>query len=188
MTQFSYNAIDEDGKEVRGTVDAFDAGAARDALTNLGLRSITVDASPPSLPSTPEIAPPPPPPPVSPPPHATPVQKVTEAKTTTSLPSKEKKQFLPLLDTLRLYAGWLLAWYSLVVVLGYFANVRALPFDIPFVGGLFLSSLVISFLLATFFFLLCTSIIRSLHAGLILSIVMMVVGGGMFYITRVNIL
>ena len=71
---------------------------------------------------------PPPPPPAEP-----------EKKKKASL---NVKQYLPLIDTLRLYAGNLFAWYAIVMALGYYVHVRALPFSIPFVGGLFISSIV----------------------------------------------
>ena len=76
------------------------------------------------------------------------------------------ESYAPLSDTLRLYAGWLLAWYALVYLLGsaqYFGN---LPFEVPFLDGLFYSALVLRFAFGTFLFLLLSSVHRLLGRGL----------------------
>jgi hypothetical protein len=85
------------------------------------------------------------------------------AESPTAKPAPNKKAYHPLFSTLRLYAGWLLAWYALFVALGYYARERTLPWDIPFVGAFASSGLVFSFVVAIFFFLLLSSLHRALH-------------------------
>lgn len=66
--------------------------------------------------------------------------------------------YIPLIDTLRLFAGWLLAWYGVVFGIGSYTVSGKLPFEIPFIEGLFYSTLILRFAFATFLFLLLTSI------------------------------
>lgn len=86
-----------------------------------------------------------------------------EANTPAKPVTSETQYYHPLFSTLRLYAGWLLAWYALFVALGYYARERALPWDIPFVGAFAGSGLVFSFVVAIFFFLLLSALHRALH-------------------------
>lgn len=94
----------------------------------------------------------------------------------------KKHAYHPLFSTLRLYAGWLLAWYALFVAVGYYARERALPWDIPFVGAFAGSGLVFSFVVAIFFFLLLSTLHRALQgktmmgAGFAFLWIIMVVG------------
>ncbi len=66
--------------------------------------------------------------------------------------------YIPLVDTLRLFAGWLLAWYALVYLLGSYSMSGKLPFEVPFLQGLFESPLVLRFSFGTFLFLALSSI------------------------------
>lgn len=70
--------------------------------------------------------------------------------------------YIPLVDTLRLFAGWLLAWYALVYLLGSYSMSGKIPFEVPFLQGLFESPLVLRFSFGTFLFLA----LSSLHAWL----------------------
>lgn len=96
--------------------------------------------------------------------------------------------YFPLIDTLRLYAGWLLAWYCLVYALGNYQYARALPFRIPYVEGLFLSPLVLSFTLAAYLFLLFSSIWKILGKGFVRGGVLAILGIGAFVLYRMNVL
>lgn len=84
-------------------------------------------------------------------------------------------KYHPLFSTLRLYAGWLLAWYAFFVALGYYARVRALPWDIPFVSAFSSSGLVFTFVAGIFLFLLLSTLHRALKgstlSGVFLSVV-----------------
>lgn len=86
------------------------------------------------------------------------------------------KKYFSLLSTLRLYAGWLLAWYGLFVALGYYSTVRVVPFDIPFVMSFYSSPLIYSVTVAVFLFLLCTAIHKAI-SGRTASGLMLTIGG-----------
>ena len=67
-------------------------------------------------------------------------------------------EYFPMIDTLRLFAGWLLAWYGVVYVLGSLHWAGTLPEGIPFIQALFESSLILRFACGTFLFLLPVAI------------------------------
>ncbi len=98
----------------------------------------------------------------------------------------QTSRYAPLTDTLRLYSGWLLAWYSLFVALGYYVNQRNLPYDIPFVQAFFISPLIFSFTVAIFLFLLTTTIIRIFKANIVTSIVIAMLAISAFVVTRIS--
>lgn len=95
-------------------------------------------------------------------------------------------QYHPLVSTIRLYCGWLLAWYALFVAIGYYATVRALPWQIPFVQAFFVSPLIFSFVTAIFLFLLFSAINRRIHGRLIGGAVFTLVGIGIFWVVRTS--
>lgn len=80
--------------------------------------------------------------------------------------------YVPLMDTLRLFAGWLLAWYGLIYLLGSYQYHGKLSTTIPFVEGLFRSGIVLRFTFGTFLFLLLTSIHRRLGGGVMKGLMM----------------
>jgi hypothetical protein len=96
-------------------------------------------------------------------------------------------EYVPLSDTFRLYAGWLLAWYGLVYLLGSYQFTKHLPFEIPFLSGLFLSPLVLTFAFGTFFFLFLSSIHRLLGRGLWKGIFLTVIWVGVMAVFWVNV-
>lgn len=79
------------------------------------------------------------------------------------MPEPKPKQYFPLFDTLRLYAGWLLAWYCLVYAVGSYQFIKEVPVHIPYAESLFLSPLVLSFTLGAYLFLLLSSVYQ--YAG-----------------------
>ena len=136
MTLFSYTARKSDGTIVTGQIDSTSTAEARNEIAKLGLQAeeihemtgiVEENASDP--PST--------------------IPEEVESATNVA--------YLPLHETLRLYAGWLMAWYCLVYALGSYQFFRPLPFRIPLVEGLFLSPLVRSFTLVAFLYLLLGS-------------------------------
>lgn len=84
-----------------------------------------------------------------------------------STPSKASHSYAPLIDSLRLYAGWLLGWYFLLYVLSGYEFTRHLPFQIPLVNDLSTTDVVLDVTFGLFLFLLCTSAHRALgrHAS-----------------------
>lgn len=92
----------------------------------------------------------------------------------------QSRAYLPLVDTLRLFAGWLLAWYGLVYLLGAFQYNQKLPADVPFLQALFVSPLVLRCTLAVFLFLLFTDLHRWLGRGIGKGILLTIVAVGLF--------
>jgi hypothetical protein len=145
MPTFTYIGQSMDGKEERGSIEATSAEHARELLRK---RSLLVE-------------------------HVTLSQGLTSpapspnAATTATVPAVQAEdEYVPLSDTFRLYAGWLLAWYSIVYLVGSYQFTKDLPFEIPFLEGLFLSPLVLKFAFGTFLFLLLSSVHRALGRGI----------------------
>ena len=183
---FFYSANNQDGQPVRGTIDAVNTDAARQALKEMDLlpeelheatlqekRAVQEGVTDfLQSPLTPNLvleggaemkqAPLSP----APPPEEEKTREQAEGKKPLS-PKKSKKTYFPFTDTLRLYAGWLLAWYCAVYMLGGYQYTRNLPFRIPYVEALLppFSPIVLSFTLAAFLFLLCTSLQKALGGG-----------------------
>lgn len=116
-----------------------------------------------------------------------PVMKQAAVTSPTSQEHSSILQYLPLVSTLRLYAGWLLAWYGLFVGLGYYATVRSLPLDIPFVMSFYASPLIFTITVAVFLFLLFTEIQRVIHGKLISGVVLTVSGFAVFIIVNLSL-
>lgn len=86
----------------------------------------------------------------------------------------------PLTATLRLYAGWLFAWYGLFVAVGYYSTTRAMPWDVPFVRAFYESPLIFSFIIAIFIFLMLSALHKAMKGGIITGIIFTIIGIGMF--------
>lgn len=101
--------------------------------------------------------------------------------------TKQSKTYYPMLDTLRLYAGWLLAWYAIVYALGYYQSTRNLSFEVPYLMGIYTSPLVLSFTLASFLFLLMTSLHKRFGRGMFSGISITILGLVIFVLYRMNV-
>lgn len=178
MPLFSYRATDGMGSTQQGSIDAVSADAARSALNDKGWTPIDVtevSTNPFSFvsPETPKAIP-------SKPQTVAPVQEQVPA-------APVAKVYLPIASTLRLYAGWLLAYYAVVYALGWYAQSRPLPFEIPYVGALLVSPLVLSFTFAAFLFLLFHSLYRMLGGGMMKGVAVGVLGVAVFAVYRMNV-
>jgi hypothetical protein len=91
-------------------------------------------------------------------------------------PSTATGGYHPIASTLRLYGGWLLAWYGIFVAAGYYSVQRALPWEIPFVQAFYLSPLIFSFIVAIFLFLMMSAVHKALRGGLILGVTCAILG------------
>ena len=111
----------------------------------------------------------------------------SEIKPTPSQQSKSNSVYMPVIETLRLYSGWLLAWYALFVAIGYYATQRELQFDIPFVRGFYLSPLIFSFTVAIFFFLLLSTVHKFFKLRLLGGILCTLLGLAIFVAVRLSI-
>lgn len=74
--------------------------------------------------------------------------------------------YAPLHETLRIFAGWLLAWYGLIYALGFLEESGKLP-AIPFIHELFLSPLVLQFTFGTFLLLALSNVHRWIGKGIL---------------------
>ncbi len=152
---------------VQGTVEAEELEAARASLTT---KHLTVLSMTPSKDvELPRAAPLDLSPAWKPTPEQVPYAPLSSAPT-------PQTAYYPLVETFRLYAGWLLAWYFLIFALGSYQLTRSLPFRVPYVDDLFTSPLVTDFSAAAFLFLLLTDLHRRIGRGIIKGLVLCVVG------------
>ncbi len=108
------------------------------------------------------------------------VETTSKKETSVMSPKPQGGAYHPLTATLRLYAGWLLAWYGLFVAVGYYSVYRALPWDIPFVQAFYMSPLIFSFIAAIFIFLMMSAIHKVVKGGLIAGISFSMLGIALF--------
>jgi hypothetical protein len=158
MTSFSYTATDLTGSPLKGEVDADDIDAAKEALRARDMIPVHVEESLAEVPFS-----------------ASPEMAL------------EQKVYLPIAATLRLYAGWLLAYYSVVYAVGWYAYSRTLPRDIPYVEALMLSPLVLSFTLAAFLFLVFHSLYQVWGKGILKGVLVSIAGIAVFVVYRMNV-
>lgn len=84
--------------------------------------------------------------------------------------------YAPLIDTLRLYAGWLFAWYFVIYALGSMEVTRSLPYSSPIIEHLFLSPIIANLTCGVFLFLLLTTLHRAFGSGVLRGFVLTGVG------------
>ena len=166
MPSFSYIAHSMDGKVRKGSIDASDMETAREMLrkNNVIVEEMHQSTLEDTIAQSPLLSP-------------TPLKSKTKT---------EVISYVPLIDTMRLYAGWLLAWYSVVYLLGSYQATKQWPFEIPFIGGLFLSPLILTFAFGTYLFLLLTSVHRWLGRGLWRGVILAIFGFCAFVLFTVN--
>lgn len=107
-------------------------------------------------------------------------------ETETSAGPSPELAYFPLLETLRLYAGWLLAWYAIVYAVGSYQFMKDVPFHIPYAESLFLSPLVLSFTFAAYLFLLLTGIYKMAGRSKKIGIVLFITGVAIFLLYKMN--
>lgn len=196
MPLFSYTATTAGGERTRGVVDAMSLQAARSALQETGL---FVEEIHEALPSEQESVKPWETQAVQEPMPLSSVEGLGNRDSglvgNTILPGEQSTapssqisvpQYYPFLDTLRLYAGWLLAWYVLVVALGAYQETKALPFQIPLVEGLWQSAIIIRAAFGVFLFLLFTSLHRFFGSRKWVGGGLGLAGAFLFYVFLVN--
>jgi len=191
MPLFTYKGHKEDGSVTEGSVDAVSMQAARDSLLEMKISvdDIREDGGEPAIafsnawtvsdeqkeaPFAPNVA-------------------MTDGVTAPipdavlPPPAPTTRIYFPIIDTLRLYAGWLLAGYILAFALGSYQAFKPLPFEIPYVLAFLTSPLILSFCLAAFLFLLFTDLHRLLRRGIFKGLVLTVLGAGVFVLFRINV-
>jgi hypothetical protein len=80
--------------------------------------------------------------------------------------SEVVSSYAPLVDTFRLYCGWLLAWYFFIYALGGYQLLRALPLRFSLFVDLLSSSLIAQCAFAVFLFLLFSDLHRLMRLRL----------------------
>jgi hypothetical protein len=156
MPTFSYIAKNPGGAETRGIIDAPSPDGAREELRKRGV--FTEDVR--------EI------------PESDVVQKPKTEKKPAPLPwsgaingsapklPDDAATYAPLHETLRVFSGWLLAWYGVIYALGFLEESGKLP-ELPFVRELFESRLVLQFTFGTFLLLALSNVHRWLGGGML---------------------
>lgn len=93
--------------------------------------------------------------------------------------TETQKTYLPLLDTIRLYAAWFLAWYLLLFHLGMYQTTRSLPFSLPLVEEIYASLFVATVALAAFLMLLLSTIHRKIKGGTLTGLLFTLLGASL---------
>lgn len=142
MPLFFYRARDTGNIQKEGTIDAISLQNARDLLKTKGLLVEEIHEA---------------------------TMKDQGIKKTFVLEAKEASEaiYFPLIDTLRLYAGWLLAWYGIIFAIGAYQHRGVLPFHSELIAGLASSTIVQATAFGVFFFLMCSSFHKTLHGGIL---------------------
>lgn len=155
MATFSYIAKKQDSSEERGSLDAPSFDAAREELRKRNL-------TPEDLREVPAVADK----------KAKPAPLPWSGAQNGSAPAlKEAPPYAPLHETLRIFAGWLLAWYGVIYALGFLEQTKKLP-ALPFVSELFQSRLVLQFTFGTFLLLALSNLHRWTGRSVLLGFVL----------------
>lgn len=147
MATFAYIGKNRDGSDARGTFEAPSLDAAREEARKRGIALEDVRETAPKKPKP------------APLPWSAATPKEPHPVTVDST-------YAPLHETLRIFAGWLIAWYGVIYALGFLESTGRLP-SIPFVHELFLSPLVLQFTFGTFLFLALSNVHRWLGKGIL---------------------
>lgn len=170
MSQYAYIARTAQGTLEKGVIDAKDPENAREQLRKKQLFAEELKLNESDTPAVSFSG------------SAMPWTTTDEETQRGTNKHKDVVEYIPLTDTLRLFAGWLLAWYALVFLLGAFQLSGSISYDVPFLQGLFESPLVLNFAFGTFLFLLVTTIHRWAHkrtdVGIAAAIVWIVITSG----------
>ena len=178
MPLFAYTARDAQGRIDRGTLNAASAEDVRKVLRERQLIADEIVQTRTPEPVVPGFTPAMP---------WTTIEDKREEKRTEKAMVAEERAYVPLVDTLRLFAGWLLAWYGLVFLLGDLQMHGRLPPELPLVEALFTSSIVLRFTFTTFLFLLLTSVHSWLGRGIGKGLALTIVGVLVFVTFHLNV-
>ena len=95
-----------------------------------------------------------------------------------------RQEYHPLLDTFRLYAGWLFACLALVFAAGSYQSLRAFPVRFAILDEWVDSSMLLHATLVTFLFLLLSSVHRMMGRGVWKGVALTVLGFGLLVMFR----
>ncbi len=176
MPRYRYASVDESGQLQHGVIDALNIQAARAALRQMNVQIESIEEiqpegqQPVAWQVTDEQA-----------------ERVVKSIPVTKTSPAGSSAYYPVVDTLRLYAGWLLAWYFLIYAFGSYQSTRALPFRIPYLDDLFSSPIVLTFTFGAFLFLLLSALHRAFGRGPVKAAGLMVAGLVVLFLFRQNI-
>ncbi len=175
MPSFAYVARTSEGTLEQGSIEALSVEKARAELHKRGLTIEELDGDDtaafneaPLWTST----------------DATPMRSV---KSTTVHTNVADPSYIPLTQTLRLFAGWLMAWYGIIYLAGRYRADGRLPWDIPAIQGLSESPLVLRFAFAVFLFLLLSDIQKWTGKGSLKAVMLGIVGFITFVLFYLNV-
>lgn len=95
--------------------------------------------------------------------------------------------YYPLVDTLRLYAGWLLTLLLLVEAVGAYAKIRSLPFAFPLLEEWVDSPAIFMATVATFLFLMLSGLHRMLGGGFWSGLIFGIAGMAVLTVVQANL-
>jgi hypothetical protein len=95
--------------------------------------------------------------------------------------------YIPMTQTLRLFAGWLMAWYGIIYLAGTYRADGRLPYDIPLIQSLASSELVLRFSFAVFLFLLLTDIHKWTGKNATIGVLLGIIGIGLMWVFHINV-
>ena len=87
----------------------------------------------------------------------------------------KKNSYAPLFETLRLYAGWVLFWAGVLLVMMAYGEIRQLPFKVPYIQDIAQIRSIVVVACASFLFLLLSRLHGLLKSGFALGIGLTVV-------------
>lgn len=174
MTTFPYVARTSEGTLEQGSIEASSVENARAQLHKRGLTIEELDGDDtaafneaPLWTST----------------DASPVRATAKV----AKPATGDLSYIPLTQTLRLFAGWLMAWYGIIYLAGRYRADGRLPWDIPAIQGLSESPLVLRFAFAVFLFLMLSDIQKWTGKGPLKAVMLGVVGVCLFVVFHLNV-
>ena len=83
---------------------------------------------------------------------------------------KKKNMYAPLFETLRLYAGWVLFWAGVLLVIMAYGEVRHLPYRVPYIQDIAQIRSIVVVACSAFLFLLASRIHSLFKGGIALGI------------------
>ncbi len=179
MRLFRYSFRQDDGAVRTGSIEAANIQAARSALTDMGISPTDLREAEERIVMVAEGQTVPEP--------AKPEEVIDWSAPQNSAVSPARTGYHPFTETLRLYAGWLAAWYFLIFAFGSYQLLRDRDLGIPYLPELFRSKTVLSLAFTAFLFLTLSSIHRRSRGGALLGAVFTIVGAGVLFVFWGNV-
>lgn len=98
----------------------------------------------------------------------------------------DQSEYHPLISTLRLYAGWLLACLFVAYTFGSYQQIRELPFRLAILDEWMDSDMILNAALVTFLFMLLSSVHQLVGRGFWKGLALVIVGFVLLVVFRMN--